>query len=1057
MVGAWVPVLPLAEDKGILLPHSVATVRINLSLLSAHQGEARGAHDSLQGRLARASARLVLEESERKGGNPSYVRAQEEARRWFATREGEGDAKAVVPGAEPLLCAMAVVRPDDPKHLDDGERISALVEGNRLVDLHAVGCVCRVVKVEVDRSENIAVLVLEGVARARVSSASVINLQNRGGHRGGGGGSPATDRFVVMGHCSWPKSAAADGPGVQDIQNLAQALYEVQRNVFTDGPSGDLGRLTRSLWQAARSSRNLPLRETQRWATQVSDLLLASPLLDRLMSRHQRLGALLALETGKRVRVFTSILKAILSDQEALALIKATAMRGQTEAGSGAKPRSLVLSSKGSQRAPSTGPEDLDEWAELENKLLENLPEGTKVHREALREFKRIKAASKYRNMPPQPGDNMMRQWLECVASIPWKPRVPGHQAGEGEKGGTHQHVLLRAISTMDQRHFGLKPVKKRIVQYLAVQQLLREKIGAGVASQAQANSSGPVMGSPRRVKNPVILCLVGPPGVGKTSLAKTIAESLDRPFERISLGGVRDEAEIRGHRRTYIGAMAGRVVQALIRSQASDPVILLDEMDKAGTPDGGVSVRGDPLGALLEVLDPEQNSSFVDHYVGHALDLSQVFFIATANSLATMPPALRDRLEIVQLQAYTPTEKAAIGTRHLWPKVLANHGLPETHADPKGAGRARRSGGRGAAQGGHGAGHSVKIASLDPEVVEFVAENYTREAGVRQLERCLASICRHIATKVALDLEKRAKARALKIDPPATLSFRVDRKLVEEVLGAPKAKPSHKELCRRLETPGVTIGLAWTSAGVGTTQLVECCSITQMRPGLPGRAYVPGERDVSPPLGRLTLTGQLGEVLEESARIALTWVRAMCTTAQYQSTTTSSEAPRADPGAHLYDRAMFSDIHVHLPAGSIPKDGPSAGVTLVVALTSLLFGAKCRSDTAMTGEISLHGTVLPVGGVREKVRAAQKIGITRVVVPLMNQMDAINALKREGPSSAEESATGAGAGAGSSSSETKMEIIACRSVEEALEAAIVGGNPWNAFASPISQLVAKL
>jgi ATP-dependent Lon protease len=454
------------------------------------------------------------------------------------------------------------------------------------------------------------------------------------------------------------------------------------------------------------------------------------------------------------------------------------------------------------------------------------------------------------------------------------------------------------------------------------------------------------------------------------------------------------------------------------------------------------MSVRGDPLGALLEVLDPEQNSSFVDHYVGHALDLSEVFFIATANSLAHMPPALRDRLEIVQLEAYSPQEKGAIAVTHLWPKQLLRHGL--------------------------GSSDVVTIEPLENRVVEHIAENYTREAGVRQLERCLASICRHIATKVALHREKGSAnaattspypSSASSSSPPpdkadiakfgmegsssttvvdrdqfTNLCFSVDLDLVQEVLGQPKvSRQSYKHLCSRLETPGVAAGLAWTSSGTGTVQLVECCSIARR-----------GESFHNSTTGRLTLTGQLGEVLEESAHIALTLVRSMCS--QYLEDPNPQREEYPNQKTKLYEDVMFSDVHVHLPAGSVPKDGPSAGVTLAVALTSLFFGYGCRADTAMTGEISLNGVVLAVGGVAEKVRAANKIGISRVIVPQANEQEARLALRgikgndntgKGGKDETREAAAAASDGA------VRTEIIPVKTVSEALEAAIVGGNPW--------------
>lgn len=862
------------ENHGVLLPHSVATVKIGLGNgdgMTKQKNETQTGATRELAKRSRALVRLLVEA----GGGLGTHGHQDDAHRWLqdrpeelpdpssasamrGERSGAMSRRAELSSAKgALLCALTLVREGD--RWAGAETVRTHVEGAGSFEFYGVGCVCRVLQVRVDRGRREATLAIEGLARARVKSVTASSA-------------------LVMGHCVWPRpDPSRHGPSMRDIRRLAEALYSVQKGILkAQGvPSDGLGKLTKSLWQLAAKSdaSEVPMWKAQSWATQVSDLLLASPLLDKLMSRTQRLEALLVTSPGDRVRTFTSILQQKCSDHEALQLL-----RSMEKGGDGGAAGTAVAAG----RARSGSAEDADEWDELEQKLENNLPKDSKVYREAKREFRRVKDASAYKNMPPQPGDNMMRKWLECVADVPW---LPSSTAGNGAEGPGSQHVLLRAISVMDERHYGLKPVKRRIVQYLAVQQLL---------SQARSKGEGGGKGA----RSPVVLCLVGPPGVGKTSLARTIAESLDRPLQRVSLGGVRDEAEVRGHRRTYIGAMPGRVVQALIQSKTSSPVLLLDEMDKAGGADGGLSVRGDPLGALLEVLDPEQNHSFVDHYVGHPIDLSDVFFIATANSLDTMPPALRDRLEIVRLQAYTPQEKAAIGVRHLWPKALSRHGL---------------AGGR--VEG------EFEISELKPEVVEHVAESYTREAGVRQLERCLASICRHIATKVALEAERKAKGAAEK-DAKGTLTFEVGHELVNKVLGEPKvASTSRRHLARRMQTPGVAAGLAWTSSGVGTVQLVECCSMSLTAVAAAG---VEAEGADNGRVGRLTLTGQLGEVLEESAQIALTWSRSQLTAS------TPRRARRA---------ATREDVHVHLPAGSVPKDGPSAGVTIAVALTSCFHG----------------------------------------------------------------------------------------------------------------------
>ena len=1016
---AWVPVLP-----ALILPHQVVTLKINLmSHVKGTYAKAKAETTTADNKNIEKNKRktgsdvrrahhlvtqalvqqlLVTKNKHQNlaqrngspngsgggggGGGGKWSRASKEATNWFLQAQAQGEAERERERhleETTLLCALPPAEPEDV--MGRGGPVKALAEGFHLLDFHTVGCICRVLSLSTKKDTGDVVLVLEGLARASVKSASIVIPEERTrATKGGGPSLPSPYEWLIMGHCTWPQPRPQHQmrPSIEDVRHLAEALYQVQRNILSELPTEGLGKLIKSLWQMSQVSQkkgeqSVPFSQVQVWATQVSDLLLASPLLDKLMSRAHRLEVLVAMYPKARVAVFTEILKGI-SNGSSLPLSMGLG-GGENKRGSAGGSRSNRVGSMSKRSSRQHASDDGNEWDELEEKL-ESLPDG-KLYREAMREFRRAKAASR---MPPQPGDIQIRRWLECISEIPWQS-----SSDESAMDQSGKHILLRAMSIMDERHFGLKPVKKRIFEYLAVEQLrsLDKKAKDGPAS---------------------ILCLVGPPGVGKTSLAQTIAESLQRPMQRVSLGGVRDESEIRGHRRTYIGAMPGRIVQALVRAQSNRPVILLDEIDKAGNP-GQVSVRGDPLGALLEVLDPEQNHAFVDHYVGHALDLSNVFFIATANSLQHMPPALRDRLEIVHLGAYTPAEKASIGTTHLWPKILRKHGL-----------------------GANASNQVANVAKIENEVVEFIAENYTREAGVRQLERCLASICRHIACRVALDMEKRVDGKALgNASAPdlesKVLQFNVTQSLVEEVLGAPKvSKASYRQLCKRLETPGVASGLAWTSSGVGTVQLVECCSIKSSRQGGEwGNAF-----------GRLTLTGQLGEVLEESAQIALTWVRSMCS--QFES---MKRIP-------FYEEAMYSDIHVHLPAGSVPKDGPSAGVTIVVALTSLFFGTHCRADTAMTGEISLTGNVLAVGGVAEKVRAAQKIGISRVIVPAENQGEARKALRNTTSSSA------------SRNNLTKVEIIPVRSVDEAIEAAIVGGNPWTSFADQsarISPAVAKL
>src|SRR5262245_44952367 len=474
--------------------------------------------------------------------------------------------------------------------------------------------------------------------------------------------------------------------------------------------------------------------------------------------------------------------------------------------------------------------------------------------KEALRELDRLA------KMPPAAAEyTVARTYIDWLVSMPW------------QQGTADKVDIAQARKSLDEDHEGLEKIKERILEYLAVKKI---------------RPSG---------KDP-ILCFVGPPGVGKTSLGRSIARALGRKFHRISLGGMRDEAEIRGHRRTYIGALPGQIIQGLRRAGTKNPVFMLDEIDKLG-----MDFRGDPASALLEVLDPEQNVSFRDHYVDVAFDLSRVLFVTTANVIDTVPPALRDRMEIIHLAGYTEEEKIAIAERHLVPKEAREHGL-----DPD------------------------KDIEFTPEALRLLARGYTREAGVRNLEREIASVCRKVA-------RRRAEGQ--------TESARVTPDVVTSFLGVPRFELEEVE--ERTRVPGVAIGLAWTPVG-GDVLVIEA---TRM----------PGKRT-------LTLTGQLGDVMKESVQAALSWVRS-----------------HADELGIAPDFWETSDIHVHVPAGAIPKDGPSAGVTMTTALVSLLTGRRVRSGLAMTGEVSLAGRVLPVGGIKEKVLAAHRAGIRTLVMPARN------------------------------------------------------------------------
>jgi len=482
-----------------------------------------------------------------------------------------------------------------------------------------------------------------------------------------------------------------------------------------------------------------------------------------------------------------------------------------------------------------------------------NLPEEAK--NEAERELNRLS------KMHPSSAEyTVASTYLDWITALPW------HTSTEDILD------IKKARKTLDEDHYGLEKPKKRVLEYLAVRKLKPE-------------SKGP------------ILCLAGPPGTGKTSLGRSIALSLGRKFHRISLGGVRDEAEIRGHRRTYVGALPGRIIQGLRRAESNNPIFMLDEIDKVGS-----DFRGDPSSALLEVLDPEQNFSFSDHYLDVPFDLSKVMFITTANVLDTIPPALRDRMEVLELHGYTLDEKIKIANRYLIPRQRRAHGLKSDQITfTKGA-------------------------------VKLIIAGYTREAGLRNLEREIANICRGVAATI---VEGDVK------------SVSVKKVSVAKYLGPVKINTETKS---RVSTPGVVMGLAWTPTG-GDMLFIEA---TAMK----------GQKG-------LTLTGQLGDVMKESATTALSFIR--------------SNAKRLG-----VDEDFFSkhDIHIHVPAGAIPKDGPSAGVTMMTALTSLLSGKTVRKDLAMTGEITLRGQVLPVGGIKEKVLAAHRAGIRTLILPKWNEKD---------------------------------------------------------------------
>jgi len=529
---------------------------------------------------------------------------------------------------------------------------------------------------------------------------------------------------------------------------------------------------------------------------------------------------------------------------------------------------------KAIQRELGEGDEQQVEANEFRRKIDESgMPE--EAEKEARRELDRLSklpsAAAEY---------GVIRTYLDWLTSLPWKV------SSQDNLDISHARQIL------DEDHYGLDDIKDRILEYLAVRKLrLERKAEKGESEEEE------YVDTIRREREGVILCFVGPPGVGKTSLGQSIARATGRKFIRRSLGGVRDEAEIRGHRRTYIGALPGRIVQAIRRVETNNPVFMLDEIDKLG-----MDYRGDPSSALLEVLDPEQNREFRDHYLDVPFDLSQVMFITTANMLEPIPGPLRDRMEILQLSGYTEMEKVRIAQGYLVPRQVKENGLREGEIE-------------------------FSEASL-----HLIVREYTREAGVRNLERQIGTVCRKVAVKVA---EGQAETTHVELEK------------VREFLGPRKF---YEEAAERTQIPGVATGLAWTPTG-GSILFVEASHM----PG--GKGFI--------------LTGQLGDVMKESAQAALTYIR---------STASEWGIPEDHFGSH--------DIHIHVPAGSTPKDGPSAGVTMATALASLLTGRLVRPDVGMTGEITLRGQVMPIGGVKEKVLAAHRAGLKEVILPKRNEND---------------------------------------------------------------------
>ena len=548
------------------------------------------------------------------------------------------------------------------------------------------------------------------------------------------------------------------------------------------------------------------------------------------------------------------------------------------------------------QKEMGQNEDGLDELGELEATIkAKEMPEAARD--KALKELKKL------RSIPPMSAETtVVRNYIDCIVHLPWL------------KKSRSRIDIVKAETILDEDHYGLSKPKERILEYLAV--------------QAQV----------KKIKGP-ILCLVGPPGVGKTSICKSIARAMNREFARLSLGGVRDEAEIRGHRRTYIGALPGKIIQAMQRVGVSNPVFCLDEVDKMS-----MDFRGDPSAALLEVLDPEQNVAFNDHYLDMDYDLSGVFFITTANTLHSIPPPLRDRMEIIQINGYTEEEKLRIAAGYLLPKQLRENGFKKNDI------------------------------VLDDDAFLEIIRRYTKEAGVRGLERAIASLCR----KIARDrLKKKERSKKYQLDDEA----------VKGSLGTPKYRYG---LAEEHDEIGLTTGLAWTEVGGELLQI---------------------EATVMPGSGKMTITGKLGDVMQESAQAALTYVR--------------SRAGRLGLEPDFYQKL---DIHVHVPEGAIPKDGPSAGITIATALASVLLRLPVRHELAMTGEITLRGRVLPIGGLTEKLLAAKRGNITHVLIPKDNERDLSDVPERI---------------------REKLDVTLVEHMDEVLEAAIILKEGETLFKSP--------
>jgi ATP-dependent Lon protease len=678
-------------------------------------------------------------------------------------------------------------------------------------DLYPVGCAARVLKALKHSSGNYS-LILQGLTRIRLDQVTQSNPYIRA------------------------KIARVETRAHEDVEAeaLAMSLRDVAKQVIQLMP--ELPREAGSLIDSIQAPGAL------------ADLVAAN--LDAPVEEKAQL--IETVEVKERIR---KVLRLLTRQLEILKMRER--INSQIKEEMGKNQREYVLRQQLKAIKEELGEDDGDQGDldGLEERIAKaNLPsEADNVAKKQLKRLRSMQVGSaEY---------TVVRTYLDWILDLPWST-------------STEDNMEIQEVRrVLDEDHYGLDKVKKRIVEYLAVRKLKKDKKGP-------------------------ILCLIGPPGVGKTSLGRSIARSLGRKFVRISLGGVHDEAAIRGHRRTYVGALPGQIIQGMKKAGTVNPVFMMDEVDKIGH-----DFRGDPSAALLEVLDPEQNNSFADHYLEIPYDLSNVMFVATANVADPIPPPLRDRMEILEIPGYTRREKLAIARQHLIPKQLEEHGLkPEQ-------------------------------LTITDEAVEELIEHYTREAGVRSLERTIASVIRGVAVKVA---EGDASARVIKSEED-----------LHQFLGPIKYT---SEVAERTEETGVATGLAWTSVG-GEILFIE---VTRMFGS-----------------GKMQLTGQLGDVMKESAHAALSYVRT-----------------NAEKYGVSKDFLEKSDIHIHIPAGAMPKDGPSAGITMFTAIVSLLTGIRVRHDVAMTGEISLRGRVLPIGGVKEKTLAAHRAGIKRVLLPERNKAD---------------------------------------------------------------------